>query len=75
MDPRQSAWPSRPAPSYEDFASLRTLAAAYAALGRWAEATATAEQAPRQAESQHPSAANEIRLQLQRYRAAQPHGQ
>lgn len=61
--------------AYEDFTSLRTLAAAYAALGRWAEAAATAEQALRQAESQHPSAANEIRLQLQRYRAAQPHGQ
>lgn len=60
---------------YEDFASLRSLAAAYAAVGRWAEAVATAEQALKQAESQHPSAADEIRHQLQRYRAAQPLGQ
>lgn len=56
----------------QDFASLRSLAAANAQLGRWPEAIGAAEAALKLAETQHPAAAPEIRQLLDRYRSGKP---
>ena len=60
------------ATGHQDFASLRSLAAANAQLGRWPEAIEAAQAALKLAELQHPAAARDIRQLLDRYRSGKP---
>lgn len=56
----------------QDFAALRSLAAAHAHLGHWPEAIAAAQAALKLAEWQNPAAAIQLRQLLERYQAHQP---